>query len=52
MKLRCIQIPATAQLQAKDIVYRCNAASAVAIVAVGEDEIAGHILPRCRIARA
>ncbi len=50
MKLGCIQIPATAQLQKKDIVYRLNAAQAKAVICVGEDEVIGHVaaaIPEC-----
>ncbi len=50
MRIGAVQIPATHQLQKKDIVYRCNAASAKAIICVGEDEILGHVraaVPEC-----
>ena len=49
-KLGAIQIPATHQLQVKDIVYRANAADIRAIIAVGEGEVLGHVLgalPEC-----
>ena len=39
LKLGCVLIPATAQLQAKDIVYRVNAASAKAIICVEDEEV-------------
>jgi acetyl-CoA synthetase len=42
-KLGAVCIPATHLLTKKDIVYRCNAASIKAIVAVGEEEILTHI---------
>ena len=44
LKLGCVLIPATAQLQKKDIVYRVNAASARAILCVEEPEVQGHVL--------
>ena len=50
MRIGAVQIPATHQLQQKDIVYRCNAASAKAIICVGEEEILGHVraaMPDC-----
>ncbi len=56
MKLGCVQIPATAQLQKKDIVYRLNASDAVAVIAVSEDEVTGHVAaalgdcPKVRVA--
>jgi len=43
MRLHCIQIPATHQLQKKDIVYRCNAADVRAIICVGEEEVLHHV---------
>lgn len=43
MRLHCIQIPATHQLQKKDIVYRANAAQVRAIICVGEDEVLEHV---------
>ncbi|MBR4877260.1 MAG: AMP-binding protein, partial [Rhodocyclaceae bacterium] len=43
MRLHCIQIPATHQLQKKDIVYRCNAADVRAVICVGEDEVLHHV---------
>lgn len=51
MKLGCVIIPATAQLVKKDVVYRCEAASIKAIVAVYLDEVCHHMeeaLPECR----
>ncbi len=39
LKLGCVLIPATAQLQKKDILYRVNASSARAIVCVEEAEV-------------
>ncbi|MEA4899489.1 MAG: AMP-binding protein [Christensenellaceae bacterium] len=56
MKLGCVQIPATAQLQKKDIVYRLNASDAVAVIAVGEEEVTSHVAealgdcPKVRVA--
>ena len=50
MKLGCVIIPATAQLVKKDVVYRCEAASIRAIVAVYLDEVCCHMeeaLPEC-----
>ncbi len=44
MRLHCIQIPATHQLQKKDIVYRANAADIRAIICVGEDQVLEHTL--------
>ena len=43
MRLHCIQIPATHQLQKKDIVYRANAADVRAVICVGEDEVLHHV---------
>ena len=43
MKLGCIIIPATAQLVKKDVVYRCEAASIRAIIAVHLDEVCCHM---------
>ena len=43
MRLHCIQIPATHQLQKKDIVYRNNAADIRAVICVGEDEVLHHV---------
>jgi acetyl-CoA synthetase len=45
-----VAIPATHLLTEKDIIYRCNAATIKAIVAVGEDVVTSHIdkaLPDC-----
>lgn len=50
LKLGCVLIPATAQLQKKDIVYRVQASSARAILCVEEPEVRGHVLasaPEC-----
>ena len=50
IKLGCVLIPATAQLVKKDIVYRCEAASIKAIIAVNLDEVCRHVdeaLPEC-----
>ena len=50
MKLGCVQIPATSQLQTKDIVYRCRASEAKALICVGEDQVISHVkaaLPDC-----
>ncbi len=44
MRLEQFQIPATHQLQEKDITYRVQAASAKAILCVGEEELAQHVL--------
>ena len=44
MKLGCIQIPATAQLQKKDIAYRISASEAKLVICVGEDEVCEHTL--------
>lgn len=43
MRLHCIQIPATHQLQKKDIVYRANAADIRAIICVGEEQVLHHV---------
>lgn len=43
LKLGCILIPATAQLQKKDIVYRVNASGAKAILCVEEPEVQAHV---------
>ncbi|MBQ3223858.1 MAG: GNAT family N-acetyltransferase [Clostridia bacterium] len=56
MKIGAVQIPATAQLMAKDIVYRLDAAEVKMTVCVGEDEVLGHVAEAvknsrtCRIA--
>lgn len=50
LKVGCVLIPATAQLQKKDIVYRVQASSACAIVCVEEPEVQSHVLasmPEC-----
>ncbi|MBQ8149404.1 MAG: GNAT family N-acetyltransferase [Clostridia bacterium] len=44
LKVGCVLIPATAQLQKKDIVYRVQASSAKAIICVEEDEVRQHVL--------
>ncbi len=43
LKLGCVLIPATAQLQKKDIVYRVQASSACAILCVEEPEVQAHV---------
>lgn len=43
MKLGCLLIPATAQLVRKDIVYRCEAASIRAIIAVDAEDVCRHV---------
>lgn len=43
LKLGCILIPATAQLQKKDIVYRANASGARAIICVEEPDVRGQV---------
>ena len=50
MRIGAIQVPATHQLQEKDIVYRVNSADASAIITVGEGEILEHVRrawPQC-----
>ncbi|HHW30141.1 MAG TPA: AMP-binding protein [Clostridiaceae bacterium] len=42
-KIGAICIPATHLLTAKDIIYRCNAASIKMIVSVAEDEVIKHV---------
>lgn len=42
-KIGAVVIPATHLLTAKDIVYRCNAASIKAIVSVGDEVVVRHI---------
>lgn len=44
LKLGCVLIPATAQLQKKDIMYRIQASDARAVVCVEEDEVREHVL--------
>ncbi|MDR3645775.1 MAG: AMP-binding protein, partial [Clostridia bacterium] len=54
MKLGAICIPASYQLTANDIVYRCNIANVKMLVSVDEEEIIGHIrqaLPECKTLR-
>jgi len=49
-KIGAVAIPATHLLTDKDIIYRCDAASIKAIVAVGEEEVQKHVekaLPDC-----
>ncbi len=46
-KLGAICIPATNQLQVKDLVYRFEAASVKAVVCTAEGEIAGHVEAAC-----
>ena len=43
LKLGCVLIPATAQLQTKDIVYRVNASKARALICVEEEEVRAHV---------
>ncbi len=50
LKVGCVLIPATAQLQKKDIVYRIQASSARAVICVEEPEVQEHVLasaPEC-----
>lgn len=50
IKLGAICIPASYQLTAKDIAYRCNIANVKLLVCVDEPDIAGHVreaLPSC-----
>ncbi len=49
-KIGAVAIPATHLLTEKDIIYRCEAATIKAIVAVGEEEVQKHVekaLPDC-----
>ncbi|MGN0741214.1 MAG: AMP-binding protein, partial [Candidatus Fimadaptatus sp.] len=49
-KLGAVAIPATNQLQAKDIVYRCNSAEVKMIITTHDGDISDHIneaLPKC-----
>ena len=43
MRIGAIQIPATHQLQEKDITYRVNAADARTLICVGEEELLSHV---------
>ena len=43
LKVGCVLIPATAQLQKKDIVYRIQASSARAVICVEEPEVIAHV---------
>ena len=43
LKVGCVLIPATAQLQKKDIVYRANASGAKAILCVEEPDVRAHV---------
>lgn len=43
LKVGCVLIPATAQLQKKDIVYRVQASGAKAILCVEEPEVQQHV---------
>ena len=43
MRIGAIQIPATHQLQEKDITYRVNAADARTLICVGEEELLTHV---------
>ena len=50
LKLGCVLIPATAQLQKKDIAYRVQAASAKAALCVADDGVIAHLAaakPEC-----
>lgn len=42
-RIGAVGIPATHQLTAKDIIYRCNAADIKMVIAVAEDEVIHHI---------
>lgn len=44
LKIGCILIPATAQLQKKDVVYRVQASSSRAIICVEEPDVQEHVL--------
>lgn len=44
LKVGCVLIPATAQFQKKDIVYRVQASGAKALICVEEEEVRGHVL--------
>ncbi len=44
LKVGCVLIPATAQLQKKDIAYRVQASGAKAILCVEEPEVRTHVL--------
>ncbi|MDD3336198.1 MAG: AMP-binding protein [Eubacteriales bacterium] len=44
LKVGCVLIPATAQLQKKDIVYRIQASSAKAVICVEEPDVQAHVL--------
>ncbi len=49
-KIGAVAIPATHLLTTKDIIYRCEAASIKAIIAVGEEDVLKHVneaAPRC-----
>lgn len=49
-KLGAVAIPATNQLQSKDIVYRCNNADVKAIITTRDGDISDHIdaaMPKC-----
>jgi acetyl-CoA synthetase len=55
MRLGAIYIPATTQLTKKDLIYRCEAASASAVVTITEPEISGALaeaLPECPVVLA
>ena len=51
MRIGAIQIPATHQLQEKDITYRVNAADARTLICVGEEELLSMCAPRRKSAR-
>ena len=44
LKVGCVLIPATAQLQKKDILYRVQASSARAVISVEEPEVRANVL--------
>ena len=55
LKVGCVLIPATAQLQKKDIVYRIQASSAAAVICVEEADVQEHVLasaPECDTLKA
>ena len=52
LKVGCVLIPATAQLQKKDIVYRVEASSAKAIVCVEEPEVRAHVADQAKAENA
>ena len=44
LKVGCVLIPATAQLQKKDIAYRIQASSAKAVICVEEPDVQKHVM--------